>query len=439
MKILIAPDKFKGSLGAPEVAQNIAKGLRDTLRDAKIDIVPMADGGEGTAEVICEARGGSWFRCKAHDPLGREIEARYAWIDPPSPRLRRDRGKLAVMEMSEVAGMRRLSRNERDPFRATTFGVGEMILDASRRGAQEIIIGLGGSATNDGGFGMARALGFQFFSEEQPDAQKSRGQPGKLDWFNQSGLRVRELKGVVSDLEKLTRIATPSPGAARSPSRSCAEAGPPFPEGEDGGEGNSRDLVHLSLPRIIAAADVRNPLLGENGATHVFGPQKGATPDRIDTLERALAKLADVVLKDLQVDYRNEPGAGAAGGLGFGLMSFCGAKIRPGFSVVSEAVGLESKIKAVDFVITGEGSLDRQTLEGKTPAGVARLARKLGKRVFAIVGRASDDREVREIFDAVYVLSRPGLSEAEQMAHAAGFLREKAGELGEFLKKTFNA
>src|SRR5262249_1540319 len=151
--------------------------------------------------------------------------------------------------------------------------------------------------------------------------------------------------------------------------------------------------LDLKLPKIIAAVDVRNPLLGENGATRVFGPQKGVTPERISDFERTLTRLADVVTRQFGFDFRTDPAARAAGGLGFGLMSFCGAKIRPGFDVVDESVGLESKIKDVDFVITGEGSLDRQTLEGKTPAGVARLARKLGKRVFAFVGRASDDPE----------------------------------------------
>ncbi len=155
MRILIAPDKFKGSLGAREVAENIATGLRDILSDAKIDIVPMADGGEGTAEVIYDALGGSGVNCPAHDPLGREIEARYVWIEED---------KLAIVEMSEVAGMHRLSENQRDPLRANTFGVGEVLLDAAQRGVDQIIIGLGGSATNDGGFGMARALGFRFFA-----------------------------------------------------------------------------------------------------------------------------------------------------------------------------------------------------------------------------------------------------------------------------------
>ena len=187
------------------------------------------------------------------------------------------------------------------------------------------------------------------------------------------------------------------------------------------------------MPKIIAAVDVQNPLLGKNGATRVFGPQKGASKDELKVLERALTRLADVVAEEFGFDYRDKHGAGAAGGLGFGLMSFCGATIRPGFDVVAEAVGLESKMKDVDVVITGEGSLDRQTLEGKTPAGVARLARKLGKKVFAIVGRAIQDREVHKIFDEVYENARPGMSEKENMKRAAELLRENARELAKSL------
>src|SRR5438128_11746016 len=190
---------------------------------------------------------------------------------------------------------------------------------------------------------------------------------------------------------------------------------------------------NLKLPPIVAAVDVKNPLLGNNGATRVFGPQKGVTPDRIDKFERALMRLADVVAEQFGFDYRNERGAGAAGGLGFGLMSFCGAKIRPGFDVVAESVRLESKMKDVDLVITGEGSLDRQTLEGKTPAGVARLARKLGKRVFAIAGRRDENRQVRELFDEVYALAEPGRSARENIKRAAELLRERAQELAKAL------
>ena len=380
MRILIAPDKFKGALNARDAAQSIAKGLLDVMPDAQIELVPMADGGEGTAEAVCDARGCSWLECKAHDPLGREIDARYGWIDQE---------KLAVMEMSEAAGMRRLSESERDPIRATTFGVGEMLLDATKHGANEIIIGLGGSATNDGGFGMARALGFRFFSD------------------------AKELTAAVSDLQSLTKIEPPVV-AGVPPSNSIMQP--------------ARLPLQLN---IIAAVDVKNPLLGENGATRVFGPQKGASKSDLDNLERALTRLADVVAAEFGFDYRNEAGAGAAGGLGFGLLSFCGATIRPGFEVVAKAVGLEAKMKDVDLVITGEGSLDRQTLEGKTPAGVARLARELRKPVFAIVGRASEDRELREIFEGIYQNARPGMSQQENMKRAAELLRENARELAE--------
>src|SRR5262249_8214734 len=253
MKILITPDKFKGALNARDVAENIAKGLCDAAPDAKIDIVPMADGGEGTAEAICDGRGGSWVKCKAEDPIGRETDARYAWIKS---------GKIAVMEMSEAAGMRRLSEKERDPVRATTFGVGEMIWDAANRGANEIIIGLGGSATNDGGFGMARALGFRFFAD------------------------AKELIGAVSELQDVTRIKAP------------VVAGVP--------PANSTPQPARLPPQlnIIAAVDVKNPLLGKNGATRVFGPQKGANKSDTDVLERALTSLADVVAKEFGFDFR---------------------------------------------------------------------------------------------------------------------------------------
>jgi glycerate kinase len=273
-----------------------------------------------------------------------------------------------------------------------------MILDAANRGSNEIIIGLGGSATNDGGSGMARALGFRFFAG------------------------TNELIGAVSELAELTEITLPEKivgalaAASAQPRRRLTQ--PP---------------LQRELPRIIAAVDVKNPLLGKSGATRVFGPQKGARKNDLDVLESALTRFADVVAKQFGFDYRNEPGAGAAGGLGFGLMSFCAAKVRPGFDLTAETVGLESKIKDADIVITGEGSLDRQTLEGKTPAGVARLAKKLGKPVFAIVGRAIKDPDVREIFDAVYENARPGMSQEESMRRTAELLRENARELANTL------
>jgi glycerate 2-kinase len=365
MRILVAPDKFKGSLSARKVADSIAAGLHDVLPDATLDLIPVADGGEGTGDVIREACAGEWVACAGHDALGRAIMARYVWLPERM---------MAVIEMSETAGGWRIALHERDPFSANTYGVGEMLLDAARRETNDVIVGLGGSATNDGGFGMARALGFRFLNSDSVD-----------------------LKGPVSDLLRLEHIASPP---------------------------------NLILPRVTAAADVRNPLLGMRGATRTFGPQKGLAPDQLEVFEEALARLADIVALDLGCDFREVAGAGAAGGLGFGLMSFCGASIRPGFDVIAEMLDLEAAIERADLVITGEGSLDNQTLEGKAPAGVAQLARKLRKRVFAIVGCATEDATTREIFDGVFVLAQPPITPEDSMTRTATFLRERARELG---------
>jgi glycerate kinase len=368
MRILVAPDKFKGSLGAREVAARIAAGLRDARPGLEIEVQPVADGGEGTADLIREACDGEWITCAAQDALGRAIEARYGWLAKTA---------TAVLEMSEAAGFWRIAAHERDPIRANTFGVGEMLRDTIARGAKEIVVGLGGSATNDGGFGMARALGFRFLSKAGA-----------------------ELADAVIDLRDLERISSP------------------------------RDLT---LPRVIAATDVLNPFLGQRGATRTFGPQKGATPDQLGSLEEALARLADVVARDLGRDFRDAPGAGAAGGLGFGLMSFCGATVRPGFDLVAEMVDLEAAVGRADVVITGEGSLDEQTLDGKAPAGVARLARKHGKRSFAIVGSAAEGGTSRDLFDGVLVLATPPITREESMARTAELLQERARELAQMM------
>ena len=384
MRILIAPDKFKGAQTAREVARNIAIGIREALPGADIEEVPVADGGEGTAEVICQALGGSWSECAAHDAFARSMTAHYAWLPERA---------TAVMEMSAVAGFRQVRPDGFDIEQATTFGVGEMMLAAARRGAREIIVGLGGSVTNDGGFGMARALGFRFF--------------GKGD---------KELGEAVSDLRTLARIDASDVVEVLVPSTHLKK---------------NRRLAQPPLQpvRVIAAVDVRNPLLGENGASRVFGPQKGATPEQVLILEEALTRLADVVAAGFGVDYRATPGGGAAGGLAFGLMSFCAASIRPGFEVVAEAIGLESKIRSADIIVTGEGSLDRQTLAGKAPAEVARIGRKLGKRVFAIVGRTDGDARLRELFDGVYAVADHARDEAENIRHTAELLREGGRKL----------
>jgi glycerate kinase len=232
--------------------------------------------------------------------------------------------------------------------------------------------------TNDGGFGMARALGFRFFGSD-------------CDYEHEHELPER-----VSELLNLVRIE------------------------------KARDLV---LPKIVVAADVCNPLLGEQGATRIFGPQKGAAREQIDVLEKALSRLADVVAKEFGFDHRNEQGAGAGGGLGFGLMTFCGAIMRRGFDVVAETAGLETKMAKADVVITGEGSLDRQTFQGKAPGEVAKMSRRLGKPVFAVAGRAEQNQETQALFDNVYVLTQEGINEHESISRAPELLRERAREL----------
>ena len=381
MRILIAPDKFKGSLDARSVAENIAAGIRDVFPDAVIKTLPIADGGEGTALAIHEAAAGEWITCSSHDALGRMLQVRYSWL--------RERS-TAVMEMSEAAGLWRIEPNERDLLRAHTYGVGEMIADAIDRGAAEIVIGLGGSATNDGGLGMARALGFRFMREDG-----------------------REIETPV-DLQQLARIHPPD--AVHNLTALSRQ-----------------DSAPRTFTKVVAAVDVRNPLLGRRGATRTFGPQKGGTPEKIELLEEALRRLADVTKRDLGCDFRDQPGAGAAGGLGFGLMSFCGATVRPGFDVVAEFIGLRAAIEKADAVITGEGRLDAQTLEGKGPAGVARLARESGKPVFAVAGWASDAPEIRVLFDGVLSLVKPPVSPEEAMARAGELLQERARELARMM------
>jgi glycerate kinase len=365
MRILIAPDKFKGCLSAQEVAAAISKGIHEALPRAEVDLMPIADGGDGTAEILCHALHGSSIACRVHDPLGRQIDARYCVVE---------KEKLAIMEMSEAAGMRRLAENDRDPLRATTFGVGQMILDAARRGSAKIIVGLGGSATNDGGFGMARALGFRFFDGE--------------------GMQVRS---AINKLRTLKRIEAP------------------------------RNLV---LPSIVAVADVQNPLLGRHGATRVFGPQKGVAGIQLLLLEKSLKRLASVAVRQIRSVDPKSRGMGAAGGLGFGLAIFAGATLQPGFQVVADMINAKARIQAADFVITGEGRFDAQTLSGKGPAGIASLAHECRKPVFGIVGEAIPlPQKKAEIFDEIHEISALAPSKADSMTMARELLRKCARDM----------
>ncbi|MDD5261944.1 MAG: glycerate kinase [Methylacidiphilales bacterium] len=367
MKILIAPDKFKGSLRAAEVGSAISRGFLAAWPGAVVVHKPVADGGEGFADALSTRN----TPVRAHDALGREVTASYGWLDEST----------AVIEMSAASGLWRIAPEERNPLKASSAGTGELIRDAIARSACDILIGIGGSATNDGGIGMAGVLGYRFLNHN--------GEP---------------MEPIPENLRHFKTIKAPVPAKP--------------------------------LPRIIAACDVNNPLLGEHGATRVYGPQKGATREMIGVLEAGLEHLADLVARDLGCDFRNTPGSGAAGGLGFGLMSFCGAAIRSGFDLVAGYARIEEAIADSDLVITGEGKIDAQTLHGKGPAGVAALARKHNKPVIAFSGiHEKGGRDgVADVFDAVFEIHRPGLTTEESMKNAAALLealaRDVATEIG---------
>jgi glycerate kinase len=373
MRLFIAPDKFKGSLAALDAARRIASGFRSVFPDAECLIRPIADGGEGTAELIRAALDGRRVDCPSKDALGRPVPCRYAWIDRPA-----DAGPLAVIEMSEASGFWRIEPDRRNPLASSTFGTGLLIADAVRRGAKSVVVGLGGSATNDGGAGMAAALGYRF--------------------LDATGI---ELFPFPEALQTVARIEPP-------PS--------------------------LPLPPILIASDVRNPLLGPRGASRVYGPQKGASPAMVGQLESALQHLADLVARDLGCDPREREGAGAAGGLGYGLMAFCGASVRPGFDFIAEICGFEADIARSDLVLTGEGRLDAQTLEGKGPAGIAAIAKRLGKPVIAFAGGTSDDPAINARFDAVEALPPRPISIEESVATAGPLLEAAAARAARLIR-----
>jgi glycerate kinase len=369
VRVLIAPDKFKGSLSSAEAAQAMAAGWRSAWPESTLELAPIADGGEGFADALLHALGGDWVEARAHDPLGRPITARYAWM----PRTRR-----AVIEMSEASGLWRLTPDERDPLRAETAGTGELMRHAIALGAQEIFVGLGGSATSDAGAGMAVALGYQL-------------------------------------LDKHNCALAPQPQNFPFVHRVLRERVP-------------------ALPGIVAACDVENPLLGPRGTARVFAPQKGASPATVVLLESALRHFSGVVQRDLQCDVRETPGAGAAGGLGFGLLSFAQAAVRSGFEIVSEALDLPSRVAESDLVLTGEGRIDQQTLEGKGPAGVAALARKAGVPVLAFGGSLEDEAALATCFDGVCPIVRGPMSLVEAMARGAELLERAAARTARLLR-----
>jgi glycerate kinase len=329
MKIIAAPNAFKESLSAVGVAQSIARGVHRVLPQAEVVQVPMADGGDGTVEALVAATGGRIIQRRVTGPLEEPVNAYFGLLGD---------GHTAVVEMATASGLHLVPKNKRNPMKTTTYGTGELIAAALDQGAKKVIVGIGGSATVDGGAGMAQALGCSLLDEGDRDIP--RGGQG---------------------LAQLSRVDI------------------------------SKRHSKLSGIQTMVACDVDNPLTGPHGAPAVYGPQKGATPEMVQQLDGYLANFARIVKRDLGLEIDTVPGAGAAGGLGAGLMAFLGAQLKSGVEIVIEASKLEEKLAGADLVITGEGKLDRQTAFGKAPVGVARLAKKYGIPVVALAGALADD------------------------------------------------
>lgn len=346
LKVVAAIDSFKGSMTSMEAGRAAREGILAAHPDAEVVIRPLADGGEGTTDALIEGLGGERIDLTVTGPLGDPVTCYYGYLSSTENTGKKSVGKdtatggmgsgTAIMEMAAAAGI--TLTDVRDPLSATTFGVGEMILDAMDRGCRDFIIGIGGSATNDGGIGMLKALGFRFMDPDGNDPGEGGQALGKVASIDISGKDPR-----------------------------------------------------LDECRFRVACDVTNPLCGENGATYIYGPQKGVTDDMKKSLDQAMEHYASVAADTLGQDHAEAPGAGAAGGLGFALLSFLNAELTPGIRLILDAVGLEEELKDADVVITGEGRLDHQTAMGKAPVGVAELAKKYGATVIAFAGSVTPD------------------------------------------------
>jgi glycerate kinase len=364
MRVLVAPDKFRGTLTAPEAARAMTAGWRRARPGDETHELPMADGGEGTLDALVEALGGSLRTTRVVGPLGDPIDAAFGLAEGPA-------GPVGIVEMARASGLALASR--REPLRATTRGTGELIGRAIHAGARTVVVCIGGSATTDGGAGMAQSLGARLLDER--GAQIPPGGAGLL-----------ELARVdISDLDPVLRQV-----------------------------------------RIVVACDVVNPLTGPMGSAHVFGPQKGASAGDVVVLDRALGHLAAVIHRDLGVDVRELPGAGAAGGLGAGLVAFLGARIRPGVEVVMEAVGFAARLEAADLVLTGEGRVDGSSLSGKVVGAVLAAARDRRTRAAVLCGEAVIRIEGVEVASLV---ERSGRDRAFAQARLA--LIELAAEIAD--------
>ena len=369
MRILLAPDSFKGSLTASQVAASMERGIKKILPRAQTVKLPLSDGGEGLVDALVGATGGKILGQQVTGPLGKWVDACWGILGD---------GKTGVIEMAAASGLTLLPPEQRNPMLTTTFGTGELIQAALRHGCTRLIVGIGGSATNDGGVGMAQALGIRFLDKQGNSLPFGGGQ-----------------------LYQLARIAK-------------------------GGLEPAMQKVSL-----LVACDVDNPLTGPQGASTVYGPQKGADSEMILHLDNGLKHLARIIHKDLGLEVEHIPGAGAAGGLGAGLMAFLGGELTPGIELVMNLVGLEKELATCDLVFTGEGQLDAQSVFGKVPVGVARRARNHGLPVIALAGSVTPEAEVlhKEGITAYFSITNTPISLEEAMQKAAINIEQTTGEI----------
>ena len=378
MKIVAAIDSFKGSMTSLEVSEAFEKGVRKVYKDAEFLKIPLADGGEGTVEALIDNLNGEMINIKVKDPLMRDVDSFYGISGD---------GKTAVIEMAAASGLPLLGPEERNPMKATTFGTGELIKNALEKGCREFIIGIGGSATNDAGTGMLSALGYVFLDENGNELIPNGENLGNIKSFK-----------------------------------------------------DDKAMKELAEAKFLIACDVDNPFYGSNGAAYVYGKQKGATEEVIKILDNGMRNFSDVIKELKNTDISNVSGAGAAGGLGGAFMAFFNSELKPGIDIITEKIELESKINGSDYVITGEGRIDFQSAMGKTPSGVAKLAKKYGIPVIAIGGSVDD--EIGNIYEcgitaAFSIIDSPmTLSEAMDTQNAQRLVEKTAEQIFRVIKQS---
>ncbi|GAE27728.1 glycerate kinase [Halalkalibacter wakoensis JCM 9140] len=379
MKIVVSPDSYKGSLSSIEVSKSMKKGIQKAISNAEIKLMPLADGGEGTLDTLVTSTNGEFISEEVQGPLGDAVIARWGLLDS---------GRTAIIEMAEASGLTLIPKEKLNPLEASTYGTGQLIKSALNKGCKKIILGIGGSATNDGGSGMVAALGVKLLDSQGQELKPGGGSLSQLDRISIDQLDQR-----------------------------------------------------IYQTEFIVASDVSNPLCGPEGASYIFGPQKGATPEMVTTLDQGLKQYAEKIKQYLSKDILNEPGAGAAGGLGAGLITFLNASIKPGIEIILDLLEFEKDVINADLVITGEGKTDIQTSFGKAPMGVGIRAQKHGVPVICVSGSVDPGIEALErhgINAAFSILNQPQTLE-EAMANTDQLIQITLENLMKVYKLSFEA